>query len=366
MDSREKIREALGEDAVVIYGAGLMGQSLCKVLSEAPYHRDMECFIVRSKSGNPDYISGVRVISMEEAAAYRHRPVFVALHEKHIRDAVRELNEAGFDRLIPVTFDNDLWTDIREAWINENSLLPYEVVPSLWGMNEQKLHIYVVHSESDKELVEDIQDTAYEISIQAGAALADHIYYEAVDDVGDSISYKNGQYCELTVLYWVWKHDHAEHIGISHYRRRFHLDAADLAVILSGDIDMAVTVPIINTNTVKGQYIKDHGKNEWDIMEEAVKELSPQYAGALERVGNGSFYYAYNMFIAKREVLDDYCSWLFPILSYCEEKIGKKEDAYQNRYIGFLGERLLTVYIAKHQELRVAVVKKHFIESKEK
>lgn len=366
MDSREKIREELGENAAVIYGAGLMGQSLCKVLGEAPYDREVECFIVKSKSGNPDYLSGVKVITMEEAAVYKHRPVFVALHEKHVRNAVSGLQEAGFDRLMPITFDSDLWTDLREAWIKENSLMPYGAAPSLWDMSEQKLHIYVVHCEFDKELNETIQDMAYEISIQAGAALADNIYYEAVDNIGDNISYKNEQYCELTVLYWAWKNDRAEYIGISHYRRKFHLDMADLAAILSGNIDMAVTVPVININTVKGQYRKDHGENEWDIMAEAVQRLSPQYAEALEAVGNGSFYYAYNMFIAKREVLDDYCSWLFPILSYCEKKIGKKEDAYQNRYIGFLGERLLTVYIAKHQELRVAVVKKHFIEEKEK
>lgn len=366
MDSREKIRKVLGEDAAVIYGAGLMGQSLCKVLGEAPYYKEVECFIVRSKSGNPDSISGVRVISTEEAAAYRNRPIFVALHEKHMKEAVNGLREAGFDRLIPITFDNDLWTDIREAWINENSLMPYEVGLSISGMNEQKLHIYVVHSESDKELNEDIPDATYEISIQAGAALADHIYYEAADNVGDNISDKNKQYCELTVLYWAWKNDRASYIGISHYRRKFHLDAAELAAILSRDIDMAVTVPVINTNTVKGQYIKDHGENEWNIMAEAVGKLSPQYSEALEQVGSGFFYYAYNMFIAKREVFHDYCSWLFPILSYCEEKIGKKEDAYQNRYIGFLGERLLTVYIAKHPELRAVVVKKHFIESKEK
>lgn len=366
MDSSEKIREGLTEDAVVIYGAGLMGQSLCKVLSEAPYYRDMECFIVKSKTGNSDYILGVRVISMKEAAAYKHRPIFVALHEKNIRDAVKELNEAGFDRLIPITFDNDLWTDIREAWINENSLMPYEVEPSLLSMNEHKLHIYVFHCEFDKKLNENIQDMAHEISIQAGAALADNIYYGAVDNVGDNISEKNEQYCELTVLYWVWKNDRADYVGISHYRRKFHLTEADFAAIFSGDIDMAVTVPIMNINTVKGQYIKDHGENEWNIMAEAVKRLSPEYEEALEKVGNGIFYYAYNMFIAKKEVLNDYCSWLFPILLYCEKKIGNKEDAYQNRYIGFLGERLLTVYIAKHQELRVAVVKKHFIETKEK
>ena len=70
------------------------------------------------------------------------------------------------------------------------------------------------------------------------------------------------------------------------------------------------------------------------------------------------------MFIAKREVFDDYCEWLFKILNYCEKKIGHKEDSYQNRYIGFLAERLLTIYIAMHSELNVVVAHKHFIETK--
>lgn len=364
MDNREKISRGLEENAIVIYGAGLMGQSLCKVLREAPYYRNIECFIVKSKSGNPDYISGIRVISLEEASAYKHRFIFVALHEKHMADAESELRKEGFDQLIPITFDNDLWDEMREAWINANGLMPYGVLPSPVGMNKRKLHVYVVHSEFDKELTENVRDMEWEIPIQVGAELADHIYYEVTDHVGDHISNKNRQYCELTALYWVWKNDSADYVGISHYRRKFYPNAADMAAILSGDIDMAVTVPIINFSTVKGQYIKDHCEDDWNVMTEAVKKLSPQYSEALETVQNGSFYYAYNMFIARKEVLDDYCSWLFPILFYCERKIGYKEDTYQNRYIGFLGERLLTVYIAKHRELRVAVMKKHFIETK--
>ena len=41
------------------------------------------------------------------------------------------------------------------------------------------------------------------------------------DNTGDNISEKNFSYCELTGLYWAWKHLDGDYIGLSHYRRYF-------------------------------------------------------------------------------------------------------------------------------------------------
>ena len=41
------------------------------------------------------------------------------------------------------------------------------------------------------------------------------------DNTGKNISDKNLNYSELTGLYWLWKNNHDENIGISHYRRYF-------------------------------------------------------------------------------------------------------------------------------------------------
>ena len=69
------------------------------------------------------------------------------------------------------------------------------------------------------------------------------------------------------------------------------------------------------------------------------------------------------MLITRKEVLNDYCAWLFPILFYCEEHCEKKHDAYQNRYIGFLAERLLSIYFIHHEDdFKIVHVRKHFIE----
>ena len=98
-------------------------------------------------------------------------------------------------------------------------------------------------------------------------------------------------------------------------------------------------------------------------MLEAVERLAPEYVDTVKRMQSGQFYYAYNMFIMRREVLEDYCGWLFPLLFYCEkccEECGR--DAYQNRYIGFLAEHLMSVYFMHHEEeYKIIHARKHFI-----
>lgn len=356
-------------NSIVIYGAGLMGRNLFRTITDYPFKKKVLNFIVNSMGNNSSEICGVTVIPLCEAESYKNMPIFVALHEKHLDGAISDLQNNGFMNLIPVSFDNDIWCDIREEWIIKNNLLPYgtKICPSCKTVQlkvDDAFHIYVVHSQYDKELVEDIPDNSYEISIQVGASLADDIIFPVRDDNGDNISDKNKEYCELTGLYWVWKNDMSDYVGISHYRRKFTLSHEEIQGIISKNVDIVVTVPVLNLDTVKGQYIKDHSEEDWNIMAEAIDKLSPDYSNALETVGNSDFYFAYNMFIAKRDVFGDYCDWLFKILEYCEKKIGHKEDSYQNRYIGFLAERLLTVYIAKHSELNVVVAHKHFIETK--
>lgn len=360
---KEELDKIIEAEEVLIYGAGLMGKNLLTVLKSSIYKKKIAAFVVKDKEGNPSSIDEIQVICIEEALCYKDRLLLVALHEKHMQSAIIDLKNAGFSKLVPISFDNDLWSYVREQWIMDTSGFPYGVSHLDSEMN-RLLHVYVVHSEYDRELSELVEDKPYEISIQVGADLAEEHLFPVLDNVGDNISDKNMQYCELTGLYWVWKNDKADYVGLSHYRRKFVLNDKEIEKIISGSVDMVVTVPVMNLETVKGQYAKDHSETDWNILVQAVNELSPEYNDALELVGENTFYFAYNMFIAKRNILDDYCTWLFAILEYCENKIGYKNDNYQNRYVGFLAERLLTVYIAKHKELNVSVAKKHFIETK--
>lgn len=357
------ITEIIKQGEAIIYGAGVMGRTLMRCLKDAPYNIPVVCFLVGSMEGNPEEIEGIPVLGLDCAAEYREKMILVALHEKYIAEAMKELKNRGFQYLIPMSFDSDLWSSIRGNWFLSNQSKIGLLYAALEKELENDLHVYVVHSVADRVLKEDTRLCSYEIPIQAGAALTDIEMFSVRDSQGLNISAKNPQYCELTVLYWIWKHDKAKYVGLSHYRRKFVLTEDQVQRLLNSDIDVVATVPVLNIEGVRQQYCHDHDEKDWDTMLEAIAEIHPEYTDAANRIQNGIYYYAYNMFIARREMLDDYCQWLFPILSYCEEKIGIKADSYQNRYIGFLAERLLSIFLEHNRQYKLAIAQKHFIES---
>lgn len=356
------MKKLFNDERVVIYGAGLMGKALKKCL-ESSGNTAIICFLVQSSEGNPVEIDGIPVISIDNAKDFQREHILIALHEKHIDSALENLKEKGFINLTPISFDSDLWSELRERYLEKEWERNGRSYKRLSAELKEAVHLYVVHSVYDKALKEDIVYNSCELPIQAGKALTDRRLFDITDDIGDNISEKNRNYSELTALYWIWKHDRSKFAGISHYRRKFKIDDKQLEHLLQSDIDVVVTVPVINFNTVKGQYCLDHSEEDWQILSEAVDQLYPEYMTTFCDIEKGNWYYAYNMFIARKEILNEYGAWLFPILEYCDKRIRRKNDAYQDRYAGFLSERLMTVFLT-HNEKRfnIAISDKHFFE----
>ena len=66
------------------------------------------------------------------------------------------------------------------------------------------------------------EDPMY-LPLHVGAACHEQDPGYVRDDTGDNISALNPSFCELTGLYWAWKHLDADYIGLAHYRRHFSL-----------------------------------------------------------------------------------------------------------------------------------------------
>lgn len=229
-------------------------------------------------------------------------------------------------------------------------------------METNSLAIYVVKSIYDKKIENDLPLRSYEKEIQVGAALTDKKICDLQDDKGENISDRNRQYCELTALYWIWKHADERYMGLSHYRRRFAVSIEVMDDLSEINADIIVTVPVINTSGIGYQYCMSHSKQDWEILREVVHRLSPEYDESFEIVERQIYFHAYNMFIMRKEILRVFCKWMFPIIFACEKRIGTRDDSYQNRYPGFLAERLLNVFLYEHRdEYNIYVANKRYL-----
>jgi len=194
--------------------------------------------------------------------------------------------------------------------------------------------------------------------LNVGAALREDLGYLR-DDTGENISSKNKSYCELTGLYWIWKNTADDYVGLVHYRRYFcHLFNRNC--ILSEDLarkklekyDIIVPIMGVFAQTVAQQYEYCGFRKDLDLCGSVIQKLYSEYYSDYENVLNGHNSYFGNMIIAKREIFDDYCKWLFDILFELEKHTDLAGyNDFQQRIYGFISERLLTVYI-KHNNLR--------------
>ncbi len=216
--------------------------------------------------------------------------------------------------------------------------------------------------------------------IQAGAALHEKINGYQSDDDGENISIKNPHFCELTCHYWAWKNlRNVDIIGLNHYRRYFDFDckwpyfSPDKHFIST---DRFLQNPYHFPNIEKliekcdiilppkrhwrvsntQQYAEYHIAKDWEVLRQIISELSPEYIPAFEKtMDHDNKAVGYNMFITKWNIFDKYSEWLFKILFEVERRVQPIDDPIQSRIYGYMSERLINVYCAKHH-LRITHV----------
>ncbi len=368
-DELNRIKEA---KTVYIYGAGDVSREVYFCLSSETYGIKVAAFLVSTISETtPTNIEGIPVMEYTDARVDNSSLTVVAVLEKYRDEICNTLDSVSMTNRVLMTFESDLWAATRGRLFEQHSLKKgYPYFFSLDSLNadnvdgdKKNLKVYVIRSSKDKPLKTVFQKREWEEEVQAGATLDTNKCDFAGDDTGVNISHKNRVYCELTVMYWAWKNQKSDYVGLSHYRRRFDFNDNDIKNIMANDLDAVLTMPVINVPNVKFIYGKNHVLEDWDKMAKIVEEICPGYKRDIEVVEQSNYYIPYNMLIAKKDVFDRYCEWLFPILERCEQVIGSYDDVYQNRYIGFLSERLMTAYFYHHRDdLKIMFCNKHFLE----
>ncbi len=182
------------------------------------------------------------------------------------------------------------------------------------------------------------------------------------DNTKDNISLKNPYFCELTGLYWAWKNLDCDYIGLVHYRRHLAIKKGkkkNIEETLQKVLSLKEASEILSKTDVilpkkRNYYIEnlyDHYKHTMyieplDLTGKIIQEKYPKYYDEFLRLKRRKSAHMFNMFIMKKEILSDYCEWLFAILFELEKKIDvTKYDSFHARFFGRISELLLDVYL---------------------
>ena len=255
--------------------------------------------------------------------------------------------------------DSERWGELMKMFhIKLDRFLPLSALPV--GYNKPFIRLYMAKSEKDRPLKKNplIQDYIYPLHV--GAEKSTMRIADLVDNKGENISDKNSNYSELTGLYWIWKNklnapsvpggDDGQYYGLAQYRRMLAFSEDDLLRLLDNDVDVVLPYPMPyepNIHAHHERYLKD---SDWKAMLMAMEELHPEYAEYFPKVLEQEYLYNYNVILAKKAVLRDYCEWLFPILKRTEELSVPKGKDRGDRYIGYMAETLETLYFIKNAD----------------
>ena len=201
-----------------------------------------------------------------------------------------------------------------------------------------------------------------------GAFDKDETFGYLRDDEGlDNISKKNIYFSELTGLYWIWKHNKSDIVGLCHYRRYFVK-----GILGSGDYlnkeDISKTLEkfdVIAYKKFSGVCVFDAfnkfvSKENLEKSLNILQEVYPGYHDDMKAQFKKKEYYAHCMFISSKDFLNEYCEWLFKYLFELEKELDLKKN---HRVIGYVAELLFSVYL-EHNNFNVKCYPLKFVEAK--
>lgn len=209
------------------------------------------------------------------------------------------------------------------------------------------------------------------LPIHVGAEGKEPIGYTG-DNTGENISIKNPYYCELTGLYWAWKNLEADYIGLAHYRRHFKgaqsgrekfdrvLGCAETETILQEYKIIVPTKRRYFIESLYSHYGHTHYAEHLDMVLDIIKKICPEYQNSCERVYRQTYGYMFNMMVMEKEYLDNYCTWLFAILTELEKVVDAQSlSDFQKRLYGRVSEILFNVWL--DYQIKSGIIKKESI-----
>lgn len=213
------------------------------------------------------------------------------------------------------------------------------------------------------------------------------LYTDALQDNSDeNIFQKSKLYGELSAYFWIWKNflstSESKYVGFCQFYHfldfsnesknaaAFNLIYLDefkdvfekyteeniLKFIQEYDVTLPTKIPL-KTNLYE-QYLRNHKKEDIDLAFEVIREIYPQYTDEIRDIMLSNSMFVFGNFVMKKELFNDFCQWLFDILSIVEQRINWNEYGRYKDIVSsvFITERLFNIwlsYISKVKNLKV-------------
>lgn len=196
---------------------------------------------------------------------------------------------------------------------------------------------------------------------------------------GDSlinIAEKIDMYGELTAYYWVWKNflpnSKQKYVGFNQicraldydvnqqertdfipifkdeYAEKFANYSEEKIIECIEDYDVIIPYKTEYKFSVYEQYLIEHSKADFDIALDVIEKFFPKYIPARNEVMSSNYLYGMCAFVMRKELLDEFLTWLFDLLNKVEERInnstsyGKYSDLFSSR---FMAERFFNIWL---------------------
>ncbi len=168
---------------------------------------------------------------------------------------------------------------------------------------------------------------------------------------GDNIDCLNPWFCELTGLYYMWKHDDDDILGLEHYRRYLTVDGwnprkKEEAENYLKKYDLLCVKVRYPYTGIKDYLVKNRKSEDTNSYIALLGAMYGRgYADHCVRYLNGHEHILGNMFVAKRETANKYCDFLFKTLRawFCIQNMQKRH--IEPRIVGYMAEFLYGAYV---------------------
>lgn len=438
-----KMKNALENGSVMIYGAHLVAVELYRYLRKTDKNFRFIGFAVTASEGNPAELEGEKVFELQkfQDAVDKQTTIMIAMPKKYHSEAEAYARKFGFSFFIKVSLEEmseikgrqllcehgkrknpgfSLYEDIYDkSWLNLADSQDTEMCgwnpgkrhykfPTLYyrdvedvfqeterfdfyrdfervfgtyhnlhsypakalpeknaGRLKEILSVYMVFSQWDSAQAARKEYPGWIRPIQAGSVLSDKKAGDYLDETGDSISGKNSVLAEMTAAYWIWKNaEPAKYKGLCHYRRHFVLEENEVLSLAGNGIDVILTTPRYTPGGIREMFLAETPVKEpvFHTLLCAIEECHPEDREAFTGYMEECLYCPNNMVIARSEIYDAYCEWIFPVLFRMMEI--DEENGYgheRDRHVAYAAELLTSLFFAgKRDEYCIAMTDYRF------